>query len=218
MVGVAAGPALTHSAGAARRRTKLAAGFPGVDRAGDRGRAAVPRDRAARRGVTRGWRARRRAGGRIGKTRCSGCSASPSAATTRSITPSTPSCRTTSTAAAEATLIGAALGWMNGSQLVASFLLLAAADGCSIGPGPIWCSARCRSSACSASSSATASGSSPAATLVGFSLAVTFVVTFALPPVLSPPGEVHRMAGGMFTISYTIAVIIPVLSAARSGI
>ena len=111
-------------------------------------------------------------------------------------------------------LIGAALGWMNGSQLVTSFILLAAAErlqgrtwpylvfgvlplagvlGIVFGSG-FWIVA--------------------AAATVGFSLAVTFVMTFALPPLLSPPDQVHRMAGGMFTISYTIAVIVPVLCGA----
>ena len=111
-------------------------------------------------------------------------------------------------------LIGAALGWMNGAQLVASFILLAAAErlqrrtwpylvfgllplagvlGIVFGSG-LWIVA--------------------AAAVVGFSLAVTFVMTFALPPLLSPPDQVHRMAGGMFTISYTIAVIVPVLCGA----
>ena len=53
-----------------------------------------------------------------------------------------------------------------------------------------------------------------AASVTGFSLAVTFVMTFALPPVLSPPDDVHRMAGGMFAISYAIAVIVPVICGA----
>lgn len=111
-------------------------------------------------------------------------------------------------------LIGAALGWLNGAQLVASFILLVAAErlqgrtwpylvfgllplggvlGIVFGSG-LWIVA--------------------AATVVGFSLAVTFVMTFALPPLLSPPDQVHRMAGGMFTISYSIAVIVPVLCGA----
>ena len=111
-------------------------------------------------------------------------------------------------------LIGAALGWMNGSQLIVSFVLLATAErlqrrtwpylvfgvlpllgvlGIVFGSG-IWIVV--------------------AATLVGLSLAVTFVLVFALPAVLSPPDQVHRMAGGMFTISYTIAVVIPVLCGA----
>jgi CP family cyanate transporter-like MFS transporter len=53
-----------------------------------------------------------------------------------------------------------------------------------------------------------------AASVTGFSLAVTFVVTFALPPVLAKPDDVHRMAGGMFAIAFTIAVIVPVLCGA----
>jgi CP family cyanate transporter-like MFS transporter len=52
------------------------------------------------------------------------------------------------------------------------------------------------------------------AAAAGLGAAVTFIVTFGLPAVLSPPGEVHRMAGGMFTISYSIAVIVPVLCGA----
>ena len=54
------------------------------------------------------------------------------------------------------------------------------------------------------------------AAAAGLGAAVTFIVTFGLPAILSPPGEVHRMAGGMFTISYSIAVIVPI-SAVRLG-
>jgi MFS transporter, CP family, cyanate transporter len=111
-------------------------------------------------------------------------------------------------------LIGAALGWMNGAQLAASFVLLVTVDrlqsrtwpylvfgllplagvfGIAFGNG-LWIAA--------------------AAATVSFSLAVTFVMTFALPPLLSPPDQVHRMAGGMFTISYAIAVIVPVVCGA----
>ena len=50
--------------------------------------------------------------------------------------------------------------------------------------------------------------------MLGFAAAVTFIVTFGLPAILSPPDDVHRMAGGMFTISYTIAVIVPILCGA----
>jgi CP family cyanate transporter-like MFS transporter len=53
-----------------------------------------------------------------------------------------------------------------------------------------------------------------AAGVVGFSTAVTFVMTLALPPILSPPDDVHRMAGGMFTISYSCAVIVPIFCGA----
>jgi CP family cyanate transporter-like MFS transporter len=51
-----------------------------------------------------------------------------------------------------------------------------------------------------------------AAALIGSSLTLTFVLILALPPVLSAPGDVHRMAAGMFTISYSTAVLVPTLS------
>jgi CP family cyanate transporter-like MFS transporter len=51
-----------------------------------------------------------------------------------------------------------------------------------------------------------------AAALIGFSITLTFVLTLALPPMLSAPGDVHRLAAGMFTISYSTAVIVPTLS------
>jgi CP family cyanate transporter-like MFS transporter len=117
-------------------------------------------------------------------------------------------------AVGHADLTGAALGFMNGSQFIASLLLLVTADrlqrrawpylvfgptallgvtGIAFGDG-VWVVA--------------------AAALVGFSLAISFVVTLALPPVLSPPGDVHRMSAGMFTVSYSCAVIVPIVCGA----
>jgi CP family cyanate transporter-like MFS transporter len=111
-------------------------------------------------------------------------------------------------------LIGHALGWLNGAQFIASVVMLGITEymhrrvwpyllfgplalvglfGIVLGSG--W-------------------GIVLAASLVGFSLAVTFVMTLALAPVVSPAGEVHRVAGGMFTISYSCAVVIPILSGA----
>jgi MFS transporter, CP family, cyanate transporter len=51
-----------------------------------------------------------------------------------------------------------------------------------------------------------------AATVVGFATAITFVVILALPPYLSAPGDVHRTSAGMFTISFSLAVVIPTIS------
>jgi CP family cyanate transporter-like MFS transporter len=111
-------------------------------------------------------------------------------------------------------LIGLALGCMSASQLVTSTLLLPAADlllrrawpyvafglatvigvlGVVLGSG-IWILI--------------------ATTLIGVGLAVTFVVTLALPAALSPPDDVHRMSAGMFTISYSIALAVPIVSGA----
>jgi hypothetical protein len=92
-----------HCRGPAAGRSKLAARSRavGVARAGDRAdplsvRPAQPSPRRARHPA---WR---RAGGRTGRTRRSGCSASPLAATTRCSTGSTPSCRIISPASAAA--------------------------------------------------------------------------------------------------------------------
>ena len=114
-----------------------------------------------------------------------------------------------------ADLIGAALGFMNGSQFVASLLLLVTADRLQRRAWPYLVFGPTALLGCaSASCSATACGSWRRPRSSDFSLAVTFVVTLALPPVLSPPGDVHRMSAGMFTVSFTCAVIVPIICGA----
>jgi len=54
----------------------------------------------------------------------------------------------------------------------------------------------------------------PAAAIHGVSAAVPFVLILALPPMLSAPNDVHRTAAAMFTISYALAVIVPVICGA----
>lgn len=51
-----------------------------------------------------------------------------------------------------------------------------------------------------------------AAALQGFSAAAILILGLALPPLLSPPDDVHRVSAAMFTISYSCAVIVPVIS------
>ena len=51
-----------------------------------------------------------------------------------------------------------------------------------------------------------------AAILIGFAPAAILVLVLALPPLLSHPDDVHRVTAAMFTISYSCAVIVPVLS------
>jgi CP family cyanate transporter-like MFS transporter len=46
----------------------------------------------------------------------------------------------------------------------------------------------------------------------GFVTAVTLVLVLALPSVLGAPDDVHRTSAGMFTISYSIAMVISVFS------
>ena len=50
------------------------------------------------------------------------------------------------------------------------------------------------------------------AALMGFAAAATLILTLALPPLLSPPDDVHRTTAAMFTISYSCAVVVPIVS------
>ena len=50
------------------------------------------------------------------------------------------------------------------------------------------------------------------ATLQGFAAAAILILVLALPPLLSPADDVHRVTAAMFTISYSCAVIVPVIS------
>src|SRR5262245_21470529 len=113
-----------------------------------------------------------------------------------------------------ADLTGAALGWMTGSQFVASALLLVTAERVHRRVWPYLVFGL--GTVVAVLGIATGSGLwiVAAATLLGFSLAITFVITLALPAALSPPGEVHRMSAGMFTLSYSLAVIVPVVCGA----
>jgi len=47
--------------------------------------------------------------------------------------------------------------------------------------------------------------------MLGFADAIAFVLILALPPHLSAPDDAHRTAAGMFTISYTCAVAMPII-------
>jgi CP family cyanate transporter-like MFS transporter len=47
--------------------------------------------------------------------------------------------------------------------------------------------------------------------LSGFNGALTLVLALALPSVLSAPDDVHRTSAGMFTISYSCAMVMSVL-------
>jgi len=112
-------------------------------------------------------------------------------------------------------LLGAALGWLNGAQIVAPLILLVMADRLQQRSwpfllfGPILLAALL--GLIFGHSAAVLVGS---AGLVGFSTAITLTATLALPPALSAPADLPRTTAGMFTISYTSAIIIPTISGA----
>jgi MFS transporter, CP family, cyanate transporter len=109
-------------------------------------------------------------------------------------------------------LISATLSALNIGQLPASLILLACANRLVGRPWPY--------AACGMLSLACVLGILfgngfvivAAAAALGFSGAVTLTLMLALPPLLSAPDDIHRMTAGMFTISYSCAVIVPIVS------
>jgi CP family cyanate transporter-like MFS transporter len=110
--------------------------------------------------------------------------------------------------------ISAALSGLNIGQLPASFLLLAVAGRLERKTWPyVVCGALNVIAILGI-----VYGSGPwivaAASLQGFSNAAVLILALALPPLLSPPDDVHRVTAAMFTISYSCAVIVPIISGA----
>jgi len=108
--------------------------------------------------------------------------------------------------------ISAALSGLNIGQLPASFLLLAIASRLERKVWPYVVSGLL----CVIATGGIVFGSGAwvvaAAALQGFAGAAILILALALPPLLSPPDDVHRVTAAMFTISYSCAVIVPVVS------
>ena len=108
--------------------------------------------------------------------------------------------------------ISAALSGLNAGQLPASFLLLAVAGRLERKAWPyVVCGLLC---VIATAGIVFGSGAwvVAAATVQGFAAAAILILVLALPPLLSPPDDVHRVTAAMFTISYSCAVIVPVIS------
>ncbi len=108
--------------------------------------------------------------------------------------------------------ISAALTGLNIGQLPASFILLAVAGRLERKAWPyVACGLLCM-----IATAGIVFGSGPwivAATLLqGFAAAGILILVLALPPLLAAPDDVHRVTAAMFTISYSCAVIVPVIS------
>src|ERR1019366_7547063 len=108
--------------------------------------------------------------------------------------------------------ISAALSGLNAGQLPASFLLLAVAGRLERKAWPyVVCGLFCVIATLGIVFG-TGAWVVAAATLQGFPAAAILILVLALPPLLSPPDDVHRVTAAMFTISYSCAVIVPVIS------
>jgi MFS transporter, CP family, cyanate transporter len=111
-------------------------------------------------------------------------------------------------------LVSVSLTFLNGTQLLASFVLMASADRVLGRTWPYLVFGPLALAGLLGMVFLDGYWVVASAALVGFAIAVTFVMMLGAPPALSPPGDVHRTAAGMFTISYTCGVLIPILSGA----
>jgi CP family cyanate transporter-like MFS transporter len=111
-------------------------------------------------------------------------------------------------------LINAALTALNLGQLPASFLLLASADRM---VRTVWSYLMC-GLICAASLLAIVVLGGVwvviGAAMWGCAGAAVLVLVLALPPLIAPAEDVHHVTAGMFTVSYSLAVIVPIIGGA----
>jgi len=111
-----------------------------------------------------------------------------------------------------ADLVSAALTALNVGQIPASLLLLAIAGKLE---RAIWPHLVCGAGALAAVTGIVllpGPGIVACAALLGFFNAAILILMLAMPPLLAPPEDVHRVSAAMFTISYSCAVITPIFS------
>ena len=108
--------------------------------------------------------------------------------------------------------ISAGLTGLNAGQLPASFLLLVVAGRLERKAWPYVVCGLLSVVATAGIVFGTGAWIVAAAALQGFAAAAVLILVLALPPLLSPPDDLHRVTAAMFTISYSCAVIVPVLS------
>ena len=112
-------------------------------------------------------------------------------------------------------LLGSALGWLNGSQIVALAVLFLTADRLHMRAWPFLVFGPIMLAAFLVIIFVQSSIAIVVATAVlGIAAAVTMTAILALPAFLSRPADVPRTAAGMFTVSYTCAIIIPTICGA----
>jgi CP family cyanate transporter-like MFS transporter len=109
-------------------------------------------------------------------------------------------------------LISPALTALNVGQLPASFLLLAIAGRLERKAWPYVVSGVLASLGLAGMVFGSDVWIVAGAALLGFAAAGTLILALALPPLLAPPDDVHRVTAAMFTISYGCAVAVPIVS------
>jgi MFS transporter, CP family, cyanate transporter len=115
----------------------------------------------------------------------------------------------------KADLLGPAFAWLNGVQIAAPFILLLMTERFERRAWPfLLFGPLLLASFLALMFIPSDRGILVSVGLVGFTTAMTFTPSLALPALLSNPGDVPRISAGMFTVSYTCAIIIPTASGA----
>ncbi len=108
--------------------------------------------------------------------------------------------------------ISPSLSALNIGQLPASFLLLAVAGRLERKAWPYVVLGLMCAGATAGIVYGTGVWIAVSAAIQGFAGAAILILALGLPPLLSPPDDVHRTTAAMFTISYSCAIVVPVIS------
>jgi MFS transporter, CP family, cyanate transporter len=115
----------------------------------------------------------------------------------------------------KADLLGPALSWLNGSQLVALAILISASGRLQQRAWPFLVFGPMALAGFLLLMTASSSFVLIAAcTLIGLGVAITFTPIMAMVPIISSPQDLPRTAAGMLTIGYTCAIVIPTICGA----
>jgi CP family cyanate transporter-like MFS transporter len=114
----------------------------------------------------------------------------------------------------QAELTAPALALCNGTQLFASLALLLVPEGFQLRRWPYLVFGPLTLAALVGVIGFGGYAAVACAGLVGFASSISFSAVLALPALLSAPDDAHRTAAGTYTISYTMGVIVPIISGA----
>jgi len=112
-------------------------------------------------------------------------------------------------------LLGSAIGWLNTAQIVTPFLLLFMSERLQRRAWPfIWLGPLLLFAFLGLIFTRSDAVIVICAALIGATTAITLTAILALPPILSTAADLPRTSAGMFTIAYTTAILIPIISGA----
>jgi len=111
-------------------------------------------------------------------------------------------------------LVGTCLTALNAGQLPASLIILLFARNLAGRKGPLIVVSLLTFAGLAGMFTPIPSVMTLGAAIVGFAPAFVLILTLALPPLLAPPEDVHRLSAGMFAIGYIASFVLPLLGGA----